>query len=173
MREITITHLFKFPVEIVYKTYFEKYADGRDPNIKSIDVLERHIDQNGVETVKRRAVLENIVPWYLQFFIPGHCIMEEVVVRDVKERMFSTHTYNVTWADTAAMVERTTYTRHADNPQWTDMKQSGTLECKKCPDFAGGTVEAIVAKFLTHGAYKASVFHGGDFVLLSKMADIR
>ena len=44
--------------------------------------------------------------------------MEEVVARDVKARTFSTHTYNVTWADTASMEERTTYTKSSENSQW-------------------------------------------------------
>lgn len=134
-------------------TYFNKYLDGREPNVKKVETLSREIDNSGIEHVKRYAILENLAPSIAQPFLNSSSFrMDETVSIDRVNRTFRTHSYNFTWAEFAVLQEKSIYTVHTENSDWTYMDQRGTIECVKCPPIIGPLLEKFTQHMLYIGA---------------------
>ncbi|XP_064615803.1 PRELI domain-containing protein 2-like [Liolophura sinensis] len=149
---VNINHVYKYPVELVIQAHFSKYPSEKEKFVKKIEVLESAFNK-GISFHRRLAICDNVIPSLLrkiQILDEKHILLEECSWIDVKKRMFTTKSHNVTWSKYASLWEKSVFTPCADNPKWTQLEQHGVVDISGLGKL-GRVIELFAEKFLKSG----------------------
>ncbi|XP_071113142.1 PRELI domain-containing protein 2-like [Haliotis cracherodii] len=151
---VTIQHLFKYPLEFVAKTHFQKYPSKGEKFVVRVDTVEHRRDVvHGVNYWKRIAVCANVIPGILRtinVLNEQNFLLEEEAWLDFRKPEFRLQSCNITWSKYAHIWEESTFKPSQDNPKWTVLEQHGVVEVKAFGPF-GRVLEMFAQRFLQSG----------------------
>ncbi|KAM4582359.1 PRELI domain containing protein 3B isoform 1-T2 [Fundulus diaphanus] len=120
MKIWTSEHIFNHPWEMVTKAAMQKYPNPMNPNVVGVDVLDRHVDQQGRLHSKRLLSTEWGLPSIVKALI-GNVIsctyIQESSIVDPKERALELQSSNITFTNMVSVDERLTYKPHPEDPE--------------------------------------------------------
>lgn len=152
---VEFKHVFHSSFEKVIQAYFEKYEEGRDPNVQSITIEEHWNDEtNGLEYWKRTGKCCNVCPWFLRkFFSDPDVYFREELTLNKKQRTLTMHSTNLTFKRYLLLEETSEYRPSKENPNWTQFKQNGKIDATGLGT-VGSVVERLAKSFLVNGGNK-------------------
>ncbi|XP_067676107.1 PRELI domain-containing protein 2-like [Haliotis asinina] len=151
---VTIQHLFKYPLEFVANTHFQKYPSKGEKFVVRVDTVEHNRDAAlGVEYWRRIAVCANVIPSILRsinVLNEQNFLLEEEAWLNFHKPEFRLRSCNITWSKYAHIWEESTFRPSHDNPKWTVLEQYGVVEVKAFGAF-GRVLELFAQRFLQSG----------------------
>ncbi|KAM4582361.1 PRELI domain containing protein 3B isoform 2-T3 [Fundulus diaphanus] len=133
MKIWTSEHIFNHPWEMVTKAAMQKYPNPMNPNVVGVDVLDRHVDQQGRLHSKRLLSTEWGLPSIVKALI-GNVIsctyIQESSIVDPKERALELQSSNITFTNMVSVDERLTYKPHPEDPEKTILTQEAIISVK-------------------------------------------
>eukprot|EP00123_Amoebidium_parasiticum_P008130 comp18593_c2_seq1/m.20135 comp18593_c2_seq1/g.20135 ORF comp18593_c2_seq1/g.20135 comp18593_c2_seq1/m.20135 type:complete len:189 (-) comp18593_c2_seq1:511-1077(-) len=151
-RSADIFHTYKYPFEQVAETYWNKHSET--PEVVEIRIEEQHLDAECLKT-KRVAKVENTAPALARRLL-GHkyFYVEEDIELNSHKRTMTTFTQNQTYIEYGHMYEKSEYAVSEENPNWTTLKQRGTVDVYGCGPFINSMLEMFIVRYCTHGAHE-------------------
>jgi len=158
--QITVTHVYEYPVEFVAKTHFSKYPNDKETFVEGIETIEKKTDKpNGRIYLRRIATCRNMVPSVLRkigFLNESKIQLEELAWIDSKKREVKIQSRNLTWEHYAKLKESSVFKPYSDNVRWTTFEQTGSVEINGL-GILGRLLETFAQGFLSQGTARALV----------------
>lgn len=153
---MNISHVFKYPLEIVAQTHLTKYPTAKEKNVLNVDIVEKKTEK-GVEYTRRIATCLNVVPRMMRR-LSGLNVdaihIEEQCWMDKSERTLRLQSKNITFAKHARLHEESIFRPLVENPHWTWFEQTGIIEIHGLGPF-GRVLEMFAHCFLQNGVKKS------------------
>ncbi|XP_071493196.1 PRELI domain-containing protein 2-like [Diadema antillarum] len=165
MFEVVFNHVFKFPLDLVIHTHFNKYPNEK-MDVVGVKIEEQHYDSHtAVHYWRRVMTCRNILPAIFKKFPildVNAVLLEEECWYHKKEEVLRIKSRNVTWHEYAQAWEESELRRSKDSSQWTTMTQRGGLEIKVFGKFGR------VVEYFLHGLAKRNgmraIYHMEDLL---------
>ncbi|KAI8784609.1 PRELI domain-containing protein 2 [Biomphalaria glabrata] len=155
---MTITHVFKYPVDKVADLHLTKYPTEKEPNVIKVEIREHKMDHvKGTDYQRRWAYCQNNVPQVLRIISlldEKEIIFEEEAWLDLHNKSLRVESKNISFSDYAQMWEESTFKPSDENPNWTIFEQHGEITVYHLGLF-NRVLEIFAKKFFTQGALKA------------------
>ncbi|XP_072045062.1 PRELI domain-containing protein 2-like [Amphiura filiformis] len=156
--EVFVSHLYKFPVELVAHTHFTKYPNDKERSVRGITTIEQITDpRTHIEYKKRIATCKNVIPPLLrriQVLDEKALYLEEESWYDRRNRVLTIKSRSLTWTKYADAWEESEFRPCPENPSWTRMQQKGSVHVKSF-GVLGRAIEMFVEGFVRRGTLKA------------------
>jgi len=131
--EVSVQHVYKYPVEFVAMTHLTKIPHPEEIYILSVEIAEEYFDPEKEIDYKRRvATCPNVIPYLLRclpILNSGDIKLQEELWFNSSSRVFQTRSRNLTWSDYGDMVEDSLFRPCTENPQWTVFEQTNAVNC--------------------------------------------
>ncbi|KAH7433972.1 hypothetical protein KP509_07G095300 [Ceratopteris richardii] len=135
VRQYTQEHTFMHPWERVTSACWRKFADPKNrsrlSHILEVHTIDRKLDALNGRLLTTRAITVNALgPWWLQKIVGEtvcHCIEECIV--DARNKSMEIVTRNATLKDFISVEEKSWYSPHPQNSQWTALRQETSISC--------------------------------------------
>ena len=137
-------HVFNHSWDNVVKAALQKYPNPLNPSVIGVDVIDRHVDDNGrLRSHRLFATQWNLSPWVAKL-IGGNktCFGSEHSVIDNKNKSFSLWSRNLTLNNLINVDEKLTYSIHPEDKNKTLLKQEAQITVQNLPiiDYMEGLV---------------------------------
>lgn len=137
-------HVFNHSWDNVVKAALQKYPNPLNPSVIGVDVIDRHVDDNGILRSHRLFATQwNLAPWIAKL-IGGNktCFGSEHSVIDIKNKSFSLWSRNLTLNNLINVDEKLTYSIHPEDKTKTLLKQEAQITVQNLPiiDYMEGLV---------------------------------
>ncbi|KAI8372568.1 PRELI-like family-domain-containing protein [Choanephora cucurbitarum] len=120
---------YDFQWQNVTLAYWLRYPNPFASHVLAVDVLDRHVDANGVLKTTRIVLKKGKAPkWFPKSFLKNSeaFIIEESEV-DPKNKTMVTRTKNLNHVRIMQIVETQTFKQHETNPEWTVCKTEACI----------------------------------------------
>ena len=109
----TIALFFRHCWETITQAAWRKYPNELNPNVKTIDVLDRHVDEGGCLQTKRIIGSEGILPSWVNRIIGLNdiCYAHEHITVDPKEKTMTLRTKNISISSWVQVEEKLVYSQ--------------------------------------------------------------
>uniref|UniRef100_A0A0C9QWH9 TSA: Wollemia nobilis Ref_Wollemi_Transcript_4191_1009 transcribed RNA sequence n=1 Tax=Wollemia nobilis TaxID=56998 RepID=A0A0C9QWH9_9CONI len=131
----TQEHVYRHPWERVTAASWRKFGDPANrstlSHILEVDTVDRTLDTTSGRLYSKRLITVNTPgPWWMQRLLGQnvcHCLETSVV--DARNRSMELVTRNITLKDFVEVEEKSWFTPHPHNPQWTLSRQETSIRC--------------------------------------------
>ncbi|XP_062853670.1 PRELI domain containing protein 3B isoform X2 [Trichomycterus rosablanca] len=123
----------RHPWETVTKAAMQKYPNPMNPSVFGVDVLDRHMDQQGRLYSKRLLSTEWGLPSVVKSIIGNAracTYVQEHSVVDPKEKTLELQSTNITFTNMVSVDERLIYRPHPEDPEKTILTQEAIISVK-------------------------------------------
>lgn len=125
----TFQYIFNHPWSTVSLASWKKYPSTQQPEIVSIDLIDKHYDpDHGILRSKRVAVVYPQLPFWLQFYQHPIIFIEESIV-DVPNQTMTLHNRNISLREYGTSDETCIY--KAIDDETTELQQQIKIECTR------------------------------------------
>lgn len=135
MKLWSISDVFSAPWKQTSEAVWKKYPNDQQPNVKTIDVLDRHVSPDGKLLTTRlfgsRFNFPSIIVSLLG--MPDICYAIEYSEVDIKSQKMTLRMINSTFASVLSVDEKLVYTPNPTNPNATVLKQRATINISGIP----------------------------------------
>ena len=137
-------HVFNHSWDNVVKAALQKYPNPLNPGVIGVDVIDRNVDSNGILRSHRLLTTQwNLAPWIAKL-IGGNktCFASEHSAIDIKNKLFSLWSRNLTLNNVINVDEKLTYSIHPEDKNKTLLKQEAQITVQNLPiiDYMEGLV---------------------------------
>jgi hypothetical protein len=124
----SIDHTFHHPFDRVTAAFWRKYPNDSAQHVRAIDVVDRHIDEQGRLVTSRIMSCESALPsWLKKAGLPQQCYVAEVSVVDPKTKVMVVKSSNLSGASVLTVEETCTYAQSAVEPRATHYRQEARV----------------------------------------------
>ncbi|KAK6174450.1 hypothetical protein SNE40_017726 [Patella caerulea] len=154
MKIWTSEHTFQHPWETVAKAAWQKYPNPLNPSVTGIDVVDRHVDQNGILQTKRVLSTSWGLPAWVTSLVgmDKDCYAYEKSEVDPKKKTLTLKTKNLTFCNFLTIDEFLIYSPHPEDKTRTHLKQEAIVKVKGVP--LSSYMEARVTDTISKNANK-------------------
>jgi hypothetical protein len=142
-------HIFSHPWHTMTAAHWRKYPNERAKHVKSVDILERYVDEKGHLHTIRLIVCKQPVPSVLQRFgFEEEGLFREVSVIDPITQIATSTTTNLSYTNVLSATEICIFQPNPSEPSSTLFKQSGQVIASRGFSIFGRLIEdAAVNRF--------------------------
>ncbi|XP_053573127.1 PRELI domain-containing protein 2 [Bombina bombina] len=155
---VEVKKVYPYPFQHVVSSYLNKYPTPLEKHVSAIKTVEERADP-ATEIVYRRriATCNNVVPSFLRrcsILKVENVYLEEESWLDLKARVMTLKSHCLTWTQYASLKEESVYKESAENPNWTEFIQKGTVSITGA-GLLNCVLETFAQTFLKQGAKKS------------------
>jgi len=148
MKLWSTNHIFSAPWKCTTEGMWKKYPNERQPHVKTIDVLDRHVTEDGRLLTTRlfgtRFSFPSLIVQLLG--LPDMCYAIEYSEVDLKTQTMTLRMINSTFNSVLSVDEVLVFKPNRDNPLETHLKQSARIGIHGIP-FSGYFEDMLVDNF--------------------------
>lgn len=145
MKIWTSEHTFDHPWETVVQAAWRKYPNPLNKSVDGIDVVERHVDKQGVMHSQRLMQTRWPMPGWVAKIIGMHerAFVKETSSIDGSKKQMELKSSNLTLTSFLDVDERLIYSPHPDNPNHTLLRQETVIAVQGVPlvDYLEGKIQ--------------------------------
>lgn len=147
-------HTFEHPWETVVTAALRKYPNPMNPAVVGLDVVDRHVDKNGVLVSHRLMATKWGMPDFVKRFlhIADVCYGSEHSEVDPVNKKMKLRTRNLTYINNLTIDEYLSYHPHPDDPKKTQLTQKTEVTIKGMP--LGSYLEKLITDNMSSNAKK-------------------
>jgi len=121
-------HVFQHPFERVTSAFWRKYPNDAAAHVKSIDITDRRVDEQGRLITNRIMSCESALPsWARHAGLPSACFVAESSVVDPAARKMVVKSSNLSGASILVVEETCTYSQHPTAASATHYRQEAKI----------------------------------------------
>lgn len=147
-------HIFNHCWERVTQAVWRKYPNDLNPNVKTMDVLDRHVDEQGRLHTTRLVGSEGFLPvWVCNMIgVSNLCYAYEHSVVDAKAKTMTMGSRNMTLSGWVDVEERVTYSQHEDDDK-TRLTQDAVIKVFRISfkDYCESLIKSTMASNASKG----------------------
>eukprot|EP00296_Roombia_truncata_P009058 JP447605.1.p2 GENE.JP447605.1~~JP447605.1.p2 ORF type:complete len:168 (-),score=44.70 JP447605.1:3-506(-) len=127
VKSVDQTHTYSFPWEKVTAVTWRKYPNPQCPQVLSVDVLDRRVNQDGTLWSKRLLTCTSPLPGFVSKLTgSSHVYVLEESVVDRNEKVMQVSAKNVSWGNVLEVAEECRYSAVAGDANATRFDQKCT-----------------------------------------------
>ncbi|KAK9512615.1 hypothetical protein O3M35_001001 [Rhynocoris fuscipes] len=123
-----INHIFKYPVNIVAKTYINNINNNNSNNVKDVQLTKD--DSSGMDCISFISRWENCFPRFLQrleMFQKNYIDFHQEIWSQWDEKRHWIRSRNVTWQDDSEIARLVYISQHENNQNWTFWEETHVI----------------------------------------------